>query len=448
MSGLISPPLDDGLSLRHATPADQEALARFQVEAHRRADAPEASAYLATYTRDLFTRPHPLIGVDDFLVITETASDEIVASVQLFRQTWHYAGIPLPVGQIEMVGTSAPYRRRGLARRLIHEAQAISTAQGDLVQVIGGNPHFYRQFGYEYALCAGDGRGSYRVHPLPAPLPADDLPAFRVRPATLDDLPFLAYADAEAARRNLIYCPRQDALWRYELLGRSPENRFHCQLRVIETVTGEAAGYFAYRWSVGEPWLVVVAYEVVSPHAWLAVTPWLLDYLHALGQQATSPDKSAQSTDYGGCWLWLGTEHPAYQAIASRLTRTGQPTILYVRVPDVAALLRHIAPVLEQRLPGSVAANYSGELTLSFYGDGVCLRFVAGRLTDVVPWRPADQAADAAFPGLTFLPLLFGYRTLAQQEEAYPDCYAASDQARALLTALFPLHPSRIWTPF
>jgi hypothetical protein len=49
---------------------------------------------------------------------------------------------------------------------------------------------------------------------------------------------------------------------------------------------------------------------------------------------------------------------------------------------------------------------------------------------------------------LTLLPLLFGYRTLAQQEAAYPDCYAASDQARALLTALFPARPSRIWTPY
>jgi GNAT superfamily N-acetyltransferase len=448
MSELSHTPIDDGFRLRRATAADQAALARFQVAAHWRADAPEASAYLATYTHELFTRPHPLLGVADFLLLTTTADDEIVASAQLFRQTWHYAGIPLPVGQIEMVGTAAPYRRRGLARRLIHEAHQISTAQGDLVQVIGGNPNFYRQFGYEYALCVGDGRGSYCPAVSPNPPSTADLTPFRVRPATTADLPFLVRADAEAGRRNLLHCPRDGTLWRYELSGRSEENRFHYQVRVIETATSEAVGYFAYRWSAGEPWLVLVTYEIVAPYAWLTVTPWLLDYLHSLGQQSTAPGKSDQPADYGGCWLWLGTEHPAYHASPSRLTRSAQPTVFYVRVPDIAALLRHLAPVLEQRLPGTVAANYSGALTISFYHDGVCLRFVAGRITEVLSWQPADQAADAAFPGLTLLPLLFGYRTLAQQEAAYPDCYAASDQARALLTALFPARPSRIWTPY
>jgi len=434
--------------LRRATPADQEALARFQVAAHWRADAPDASAYLATYTRDLFTRPHPLIGVADFLLLTTAADDEIVASVQLFRQTWHYAGIPLPVGQIEMVGTAAPYRRRGLARRLIDEAHRLSTAQGDLVQVIGGNPNFYRQFGYEYALCVGDGRGSYCPTTSLTPPATPDRAPFQVRPATSADLPFFVQADAQAGRHNLLYGPRDGALWRYELDGRSEENRFHCQLRVIETPTGEPVGYFAYRWSAGEPWLVLVAYEIVPPYAWLAVSPWLLDYLHALGRQPTAPGRPPQHTDYGGCWFWLGTEHPAYHAIASRLTRPGQPTLFYVRLPDLAALVRQIAPALEQRLSDTVAANYSGELTISFYRDGLCLRFVAGQITEVTAWQPGDQAADAAFPGLTFLPLLFGYRTLAQQEAAYPDCYATSDRARALLTALFPLHPSRIWIPF
>ena len=117
-----------GFQLRRATPADQAALARFQVAAHWRADAPEASAYLATYTRELFTRPHPLLDVADFLLLATAADDEIVASVQLFRQTWHYAGIPLPVGQIEMVGTAAPYRRRGLARRATYSTG--NAAQG------------------------------------------------------------------------------------------------------------------------------------------------------------------------------------------------------------------------------------------------------------------------------------------------------------------------------
>ena len=56
------------LRLRHATPADKEALAAFNVAAHARHDNPQSSAYLDRYTRDLFERPHPLIAVEDHLL--------------------------------------------------------------------------------------------------------------------------------------------------------------------------------------------------------------------------------------------------------------------------------------------------------------------------------------------------------------------------------------------
>jgi hypothetical protein len=47
--------------------------------------------------------------------------------------------------------------------------------------------------------------------------------------------------------------------------------------------------------------------------------------------------------------------------------------------------------------------------------------------------------------GLSVLQLVVGYRTLAELEHAYPDCQILSDQARVLLTVLFPKMPSRVW---
>lgn len=438
--------LEGGLLLRHALPADQDALASFQVDAHRRDDAPQASAYLDTYTHDLFTRPHPLIGVSDFLLITEGQSGTIVSSVQLIHQVWTYGGISIPVSQIELVGTLPAYRRRGLARRLIEEAHTIGIKRGSLVEIIGGNPNFYRQFGYEYGVMAGDGRGVHRTS-LPLPVHnATTLAPFRIRPARKGDVQLLMQADAEAMRRNLVYFPREAAMWRYELDGRSESNRFHHQVRIIETAAGEPVGMLIYTWSAYSPWLNVVAYELLPSSSWLAVTPWVLHYLHQVGM---APANGYAPTSYEGIWFWLGTAHPAYDTMSSRLMQTQHPTILYARVPDMASFLRTVAPILEARLPGTVAAGYSGELTLSFYQNGLYLRFDQGRLIKAAAWQPLDdKEADAAFPGLTFLPLLFGYRTFAQQEEAYPDCLAHSDKARALLTTLFPALPSRVWSPF
>ena len=51
----------------------------------------------------------------------------------------------------------------------------------------------------------------------------------------------------------------------------------------------------------------------------------------------------------------------------------------------------------------------------------------------------------ATFPDLTFLQLLFGFRSLRELEAAFPDCLVRTPEARALLNALFPKTPSDIW---
>jgi len=58
---------------------------------------------------------------------------------------------------------------------------------------------------------------------------------------------------------------------------------------------------------------------------------------------------------------------------------------------------------------------------------------------------PHIAEGDAAFLDLTFLQLLFGYRSLEELQHAYPDCLANTDDARALLPVLFPRKASHVW---
>jgi hypothetical protein len=117
-----------------------------------------------------------------------------------------------------------------------------------------------------------------------------------------------------------------------------------------------------------------------------------------------------------------------------------------VRVPDLPAFLRYVAPVLEQRLASSVAAGHTGELEVSFYGDGLRLELDRGRLSKVEDWNPTvEETGDAAFPDLTFLQLLFGHRSLEELDHTFADCRPGGGDARVLLTALFPRRPSDLW---
>jgi hypothetical protein len=123
------------------------------------------------------------------------------------------------------------------------------------------------------------------------------------------------------------------------------------------------------------------------------------------------------------------------------------PYAWYLRVPDLQGFILTIAPLLEARLADSALTGYSGELKLSFYRTGLRLGFVDGRCSLIEPWKPSPQghSGDALFPGLTFLQLLFGYRSLNELKYAFPDCSTHGDQAPALLEILFPRQASNLW---
>ncbi|MSP12174.1 MAG: hypothetical protein EXR62_04360 [Chloroflexi bacterium] len=78
--------------------------------------------------------------------------------------------------------------------------------------------------------------------------------------------------------------------------------------------------------------------------------------------------------------------------------------------------------------------------------NGAKMVFEEGQITAIEDWKPAQQdRGDAAFPNLTFLQLLFGYRNLAELRYAYTDCWTDGDEAPVLLDILFPKQGSDIW---
>jgi hypothetical protein len=206
-------------------------------------------------------------------------------------------------------------------------------------------------------------------------------------------------------------------------------------MRVIETPSGEALGYFGHESRMMSDRLGVAVAEVKPGLSWLRIAPSLLRYIWAAGESLAARDGKQMHAIV----FLLGTEHPLYQVAPKRLSDMWRPYAWYLRVADLPAFLRRIAPVFEERLASSAVVGYTGSLKLSFYRSGLLIAFEDGRLTGADPWRPSheDQGA-AAFPGLSFLQLLFGYRSLSELRDIFPDCWTETDEAQALLEALFP----------
>ena len=151
--------MSDGLVMRRSSAADTDRLAEFNGRIH--GDDAEDAAAVAAWTRDLLRNPPPAFSPNDFVIVEDPSTGEIISSLNLISQTWTYEGIPFGVGRPELVGTKPDYRGRGLVRAQFEVIHEWSRQRGELVQAITGIPYFYRQFGYEMGLDLGGGRGGF-----------------------------------------------------------------------------------------------------------------------------------------------------------------------------------------------------------------------------------------------------------------------------------------------
>ncbi len=441
IDGTLPRDLGNGLILRQATPADTEPLAAFNGLNHRDRDTVDPDEGVIYWTRDLMRGNHPTFAVEDFTVVEDTQTGAIVSSLNLIDQVWSYEGIEFKVGRPELVSTHPDYRKRGLIRAQFDLIHRWSAERGQKLQAITGIPYYYRQFGYEMTMTLSGARTGYCSKHVPK-LKDGETEPFRVRSAVEADIPFIADLYNESIHRYLVACCWDEAMWRYELNGRNARNIHARQWNVIESAAGQPVGYLAHTTSVFYSLMIATAYELKAGVSWLAVTPAIVRYLAAIGSDYAARDKK----ECAGFSFNLGEKHPVYEAIQNRLPDVRSPYAWYIRIPDLPDFLRLITPVLNDRLAKSIAVGYTGDLKLSFYRDGLRLVFETGCLVRVEPWTATlhQDSGAAAFPGQSFLQVLFGYRSLDELHAAFPDFWVETDEARVLLNAMFPRQPSHV----
>jgi hypothetical protein len=431
--------LGDGLVLRWATPADTEELAAFNVGIHSD-DLNEPETWLARWTEDLMRGNHPTTSARDFtVVVDENADDKIVSSMNLISQVWLYAGIPIGVGRPELVATAPEYRRRGLVREQFAAIHAKSAARGELVQAITGIPWYYRQFGYGMALDLGGGRDF--LWDRPGNDKAVETELYQIRPAVEADWPILQTLYEAHNRGSLLSRVRDEVTWRYELTIPNPISVYARHFYVVETAVAnpQPIAYVEYKHQEWGKSYFVREIGVLPGHSWRAVGLFLTRHFKKLAEDV----KEKEMKQPRGVYFGLGQGHPIYEALGRQLEEQRRPYAWYIRVPDLPAFLRHIAPALEKRLANSVLAGHSGTCRVNLYQQQFNLVFEKGKLVEVKSYSAKwVEDGDIHLPGTTFLQLIFGHASLKELNAIHPDCYAKETEAVVLFNILFPKRPS------
>ena len=181
----------------------------------------------------------------------------------------------------------------------------------------------------------------------------------------------------------MIRRPPRSTPFPYTTLFRSKGKRqYNINLReiyIIEDNAGEPVGFIGIppiKWGHN---MALNLYEINDQVAWTDVTPSVIRFLWQKGlEKAQEQDKTQKIFGF-----WLGEAHPAYIAAADQLPRESKPYAYFMRVPDLAAFLNNVRPVLEARLAQSAFVNYSGELKIGFYKDGLLIKFERGKITEI-----------------------------------------------------------------
>jgi hypothetical protein len=407
----ISPPVEqilpDGLILRTVHDGrDIERLAVFNGIIH----GPELSSVVTGMSKH-----YPGMEPADWVFVEDPQSGEVLSSLCLVPWTLRYGSVDLHVGEMGLVGTLEAYRRRGLVRKQVDYFKRRLVERGCLLSFIQGIPYYYRQFGYEYALPL---EGGLRM--TGRELPDLTVPPFTFRPATVDDLPVLQQFYDEAAADLAIGVVRNAAQWRY-LLQHPRATTVVPEFWLVLDAQERVAGYFMLPEHHFYEELSINEVSRLSFDAALAV----LRRCREIAAERNLP----------GVRLNL----PAHTTIARLAQAVGAHDMgtysWQIHVTDMAALLRAIAPVLEERLAASPFASMTREVQFCFFRDSVLLRFVQGKIIEVTAGGAAQGTIN--FPPLKMIPLLFGYRTIDQLRLVTPDINVAGVW-RLLVETLFP----------
>lgn len=428
--------LDENLVLRWSTTADQAAISDLYCHVFRKnADSPLPPG-IPHLVNDLFNGQHPLIGPGDWAVVEDRRYGTLVAATCLLHATWEYEGLPFTIGRPELVASHPDYRHQGLIRAVFDLIHARSAARGQPVQGITGIPYYYRLFGYEYALDLGGGR-EVLLSAIP-PLKDGERELYMLVDATLDDIPLISELYERERSRAAINAQVDAAYWRYLLHDQTAASREGWNILLIQDVEARPCGYLLLRRARWRNIVPIHGLAVLPDTPLTAVMPSVLRAVRNRIDGLLTYNENHPPADRIG--LHLGRNHPAYEVLTERMApRVEPPYAWYIRVADLPAFIRQIAPVLERRLATAAVAGYSGTLTLDFYRGGLQLTLENGRITAATDWRAPvwNSEAGAGFPPLVFSQLLFGYRSLAELRNIYPDVWA-DDTTRPVLEALFP----------
>lgn len=409
--------LDNGLVLRAVE--SEEDIVRY-VDFNGKFNNPQEGA-----TCNILLRHHPGVNRQEFQLVEDERTGGFVSTTCLIPWQCGYEGITLKAAMLEMVLSHPAYRKAGLVKLQVGRFLKIVEDAGYDLSIIWGIPYYYRQFGYAYCI-NGNTADVLPLRHIPDAAGAHGA-AYSLRKATTNDVQELTEYYAAAARNQAFHVKRDAAHWHY-LINYSKIPAW----LVVNNLNGATEGYIVYHNDGGR--IHIAENGIVSRDVGMAVLQLL---------------KREAKKDISISWPENNILVKLARSFGSVSQQPGQ---WLLRIRDIPEFLIKIGPALEKRLAASECSGVSQELIINLFRQAYIMEFKEGKLAGVkgIGFKDASMGADGGdlcIPPDAFVRLVFGFRTLEQLTDAWPDI-VVKPESRYLLETLFPTMTSYINTAY
>lgn len=376
-------------------------------------------------TCQCLVRHHPQMDNDHFFIVEDERHNQVVACLCLIPWELHFEGISLKAAMMEMVLSHPDYRRLGLVKKLIRKFQEEVGIHGFDLTLITGIPNYYRQFGYSYALDLGESV-NLSVEMIPeAAGNASFFSGISFRAASIPDIPFLHELHVHSMNSLQLFFGRDEAYWRYLLQGA----RFDIRM-LDDAMTGKTLGYAILKQEGGV--LSVMESGIRSD---VENKTWDKDVAGTLLRCLAKEGRR-------GIRIYAHPHDKVWQVAMEWGAAVLNNNQWLLKVEDQVALLSKLVPAFERRIGKSSMPGLTTEVVVNQFRQAIGISIVCGKIMGIRSLGFVDSSmgadgGDLCIPPDAFLRLLFGYRSLEQLWDAWPDT-VVRESSREMLGILFP----------
>jgi predicted N-acetyltransferase YhbS len=337
----------------------------------------------------------------------------IAGYLRIFDRRMWLRGARLRAAGIGSVGTHPDYRHRGLATALLRDTLAILRREGYHLSFLGSEvaPSFYERLGWRVVRQPSHGAPTAEAAALPV-----GQAGLTIRPFAPSDLTTVARIHARATRGRTGAVARSLRYWSDHMSWVADDAGGFL-------VAMDGRGIAAFVRSRSERWASTLM--VLDAHCRAGAEAYLTPLLGTLGRYAVSQGlKGIQAS--------LPEGHPLAAAFAELPSAGVATEVRYpfmMRAMNLPDLLRHLAPVLGERLPATRAP-----VSLAFEEDGERTYLCVDSKGVQAAARPAGEVLPVA-PGEA-VTLLVGQQDV--RDVLTPAADPPSEGALSALEQLLP----------